>query len=144
MLRWLSGLSTPSSLWKPVPPPIFAILSTIVWIGSIRNSAKQDLMSSVWDVAYLVGHGVILMTFSLDSPLRWGWRPGQSQYQRDPPPHHLLAPHQLSYGLDYILCCLPLLTPQHLKEALYIRAEWMVLYMTKTMLWLFMTMTTFP
>jgi hypothetical protein len=40
-----------------------------VMIDSVRNSLKQDFMSSTQDMAYLVGPGVILITFSADSRL---------------------------------------------------------------------------
>ena len=66
MLGILSGLPNSS------PSPKFAIFRTIVQIGSVRDSSKQDLMSSVKDVVYLVAPGVVLIILCLASPLRWG------------------------------------------------------------------------
>ena len=42
---------------------------TMVSRDSVRNSSKQDFMSSTWETACLVGPGVILMTFSVNSRL---------------------------------------------------------------------------
>lgn len=74
MYAWASVQSISLQFsFKTHLPSKFVIFRTMVLIRSFRNSSKQYLMSPSWDIAYVVGRGVILITLS-DNILSWQWQ----------------------------------------------------------------------